>query len=173
MEEFHKYTEEQKREWFGEGPWVKEPDSATFEHLGIKCLVYRVVKQDGPDHFFGGHFCGYCLLPDGHPWTGKEINDIDAVVHGGVTFNHSEEMGPLKGALVGFDCAHSGDLVPSMHSFKRTGSIEDIELFEWLLGHGRDTYESLGYVVDQCKILAKQVKEAIVSEQINREEYGR
>ena len=42
----------------------------------------------------------------------------------------------------GFDCAHSGDLVPSMLAFGAS------------IG---DDYRSLDYVIDECSDLAKQL----------------
>ncbi|MGC3958128.1 MAG: hypothetical protein QM813_09380 [Verrucomicrobiota bacterium] len=50
--------------------------------------------------------CGYVLVPPEHPWFGRLYEEIEADVHGGLTF-----AGPAGtwAWCVGFDCAHSGD----------------------------------------------------------------
>lgn len=70
-----------------------------------------------------GYNCGYVLLPEGHPWHGKEYSECLAEnctesyhydctlgsrldVHGGVTFSGEGWSG---GWWLGFDCAHLGD----------------------------------------------------------------
>jgi hypothetical protein len=155
------YTEEEKKRWFGDGEWVKEPDRVTFERKGIRCLVARVVKRDGPDHIFGGYLCGYCVLPDDHPWIGKQQEDIPAEVHGGITYAESKS----KGTLIGFDCAHSEDEIPSMtkanEDFKKMLSGDfgpDFAGFGECLGWA---YRNIDYVVEQCKQLAGQIWEAM------------
>jgi hypothetical protein len=39
-----------------------------------------------------GHLCGYIGLPKAHPWHGKDYDDIDAEVHGGLTYAGSETV---------------------------------------------------------------------------------
>lgn len=84
-----------------------------------------------------GFRCGYVKVNPGHPWHGKDYNDIEASVHGGLTFGEHDEpchkvcectcRGPKDtapitqhsilcpvakkddGFWVGFDCAHSQD----------------------------------------------------------------
>lgn len=72
-------------------------------------------------HAFGcGHSNGYIAVPKDHPWYGKDYDDIDADVHGGLTFsNHMSDLtrtravGELPGSddywVVGFDTCHYGD----------------------------------------------------------------
>jgi len=50
-------------------------------------------------------FNGYIAVPKSHPWHGKLYEDIDVVVHGGLTF--SENLGGHW--VLGFDTNHSGD----------------------------------------------------------------
>lgn len=52
-----------------------------------------------------GYRCGYVLIPEGHLWHGKDYGEIDADVHGGLTYSE-DEQGEY---WIGFDCAHSGD----------------------------------------------------------------
>lgn len=60
-----------------------------------------------------GFRCGYVRVPLGHPWHGKDYNDIEADVHGGLTFSEADtpcnERGDDDAYWVGFDCAHYGD----------------------------------------------------------------
>jgi hypothetical protein len=46
-------------------------------------------------------YCGYLDMPIGHPWHGLGYDDIEAEVHGGLTYSN--------GARIGFDCNHHGD----------------------------------------------------------------
>lgn len=65
------------------------------------------------------HFCGYVGVPKGHPAYGKGYDDIDVHVHGGLTYaDYSKDAPHLKTEnlyLLGFDYAHTGDLVPGLH----------------------------------------------------------
>lgn len=59
-----------------------------------------------------GYRCGYVRIPKGHPWHGE--SDIDAYVHGGVTFAEADTKcdkgGEDNAWWLGFDCAHCDDL---------------------------------------------------------------
>lgn len=69
---------------------------------------------------FIGYRCGYIKLEQGHPWCGVEQTlDINAQVHGGVTFSEADlacgKGGDDNGWWLGIDAAHSGDaLDPSL-----------------------------------------------------------
>jgi|SRR5579884_668190 len=59
-----------------------------------------------------GYRCGYVRVPRGHPWHGKDFDQIDADVHGGLTFAEADaecDKGSDDGWWIGFDCAHAGD----------------------------------------------------------------
>ena len=58
-----------------------------------------------------GYRCGYVCIPVGHPWHGRRTEDIDASVHGGLTFAKPVEKHKHleTGYWIGFDCAHGGD----------------------------------------------------------------
>lgn len=127
---------------------------------GIACSIW---KHDM------GHLCGYIGLPPSHPWHGKEYDDIEADVHGGLTFAESEtecrrplhpidwEKGPewelvekptpyphdtgLGLWWIGFDCAHLRDLVPGL-------SVHDL----------RDTYKDEAYVRKEIEGLVRQAR---------------
>ncbi|MBO0887470.1 hypothetical protein J2P12_00055 [Candidatus Bathyarchaeota archaeon] len=59
-----------------------------------------------------GSRCGYVRVPPSHPAHGKNYDDVDVSVHGGLTFAELEpcvEHEDGQGWWLGFDCAHSGD----------------------------------------------------------------
>lgn len=60
-----------------------------------------------------GYRCGYVKVCPGHPWHGKDYGDIEADVHGGLTFAEADKPcgkgGEDDGYWIGFDCWHSGD----------------------------------------------------------------
>lgn len=70
----------------------------------------------GMDVFGWGN--GYVVLPKDHPWYGKDYDDIDCDVHGGLTFGEpadkltkweqitKEDAGKW---VIGFDTAHYQD----------------------------------------------------------------
>lgn len=76
---------------------------ATGEHAGYQWVVV---------HNTMGYRCGYIRVPLGHPWHGKDYNDIEAEVHGGLTFGEPDEPCGKQGDdayWFGFDCAHCFD----------------------------------------------------------------
>lgn len=145
----------EKDRW-GPGPWQTEPDRVEFEHAGLPCLALR-------NHF--GVWCGYAAVPPGHPFHGKDYNDVDDVdVHGGLTYAslcadaicHVPKPGePENVWWFGFDCGHSFDLMPGMAAFRRTPGFG-------LLGDEPDlhaTYRDLAYVQTEIRRLAEHLAE--------------
>ena len=112
------------------GVWSGEPDLLEFKVFGFECHAKR--------HDSMGHLCGYIQVDADHPWYGKDYDNVNADVHGGLTFSD-------KGWF-GFDCAHVGDLVPRMNHLANDDS--------------GDVYRGMGYVVGELINLAKQAKEA-------------
>lgn len=49
---------------------------------------------------------GYAKIPAGHPWHGRNYDDIDVEIHGGLTYGGGE--------WIGFDTVHAGDYWPGM-----------------------------------------------------------
>lgn len=72
-------------------------------HAGLLCGV--VLQKEA------GHRCGYVRVPPGHPAHGKDYNEIEVQVHGGLTFGNIEPCLHQDGMgyWLGFDCAHAGD----------------------------------------------------------------
>ena len=131
-----------------EGPWSQEPDRFEFKHAGFQCLLNRNRI---------GCWCGYCALPSGHPWHGKDYSDIEVDVHGGLTYAGFCQGDichvPLPGESdnvwwQGFDLCHGGDLVPRC-------AAEG----EWAFSRHQE-YRTLQYAMAQTKSLAEQAREA-------------
>lgn len=105
----------------------------SFQCYGYKCLIkhvgYTMSKEQKQKRealeMFGyvpnmDWFCGYVIIPEGHPLYGKHYSDLydtpmDICVHGGVTFTDKTE----HGWMIGFDCNHSMD-TPEIQDFEFT-----------------------------------------------------
>ena len=117
-------------------PWDDQPDFVEGEFCGIKYEIKR--------HLEMGDLCGYIIIPPGNPFN--ETNDYDdpmfskVDVHGGWTYYDTQDAN----VIIGFDCAHSGDLVPMMEM------IQD-EVMKELAVASDDTYKTVEFVEDQCK----------------------
>lgn len=148
------WTTVDKTTW-GSGPWLAEPDKEQWadEATGYPCLLKRSPL---------GALCGYVGVPEGHPWHGADYDAVEPYpdVHGGLTYASLCQEGPEDETIchvpapgepeplwwLGFDCAHSGDLMPAeRHYF-------DGELY--------GTYQTAQYVKDQCARLAAQATAA-------------
>lgn len=131
-------------------PWETEPDFLEFidESTGYRCFIQR--------HPEFKHLCGYVELPKEHKLYGKDnmdneeiFNEID--VHGGVTYTGEirfKQQDYTIDYVVGFDCAHAGDYSPYFLPF--LGMNKRI---------ANETYKDIEYVTNECKNLAKQLKE--------------
>lgn len=86
-----------------EAPWLTEPSDYQWEHAGFPCELWR-------NGF--GVWCGYVAVPPGHPWHGKHYDDINASVHGGLTY--ADDGDHESTWVVGFDCGHFGDFSPEL-----------------------------------------------------------
>ncbi len=104
------------------------------------------------------HLCGYVSLVAHHPLFNKSHMENDVFdkfdVHGGVTFTGTfdgehNSNDKLKLFLVGFDCAHAGDLIPNMSEELRKDKLEVC---------GDEVYRDINYVILECIKLAKQLK---------------
>lgn len=83
------------------GPWTSEPNHLELTINNFSCVIIR--------HRMG-HLCGYVLVPRDHPlFAYAPYLDSDLSIHGGITYNRETR----EGRWLGFDCAHSGDMVPS------------------------------------------------------------
>jgi hypothetical protein len=127
------------------GEWDAEPDRIEWRHHGVPCLMVRARL---------GMWCGYAAVEPGHRWYQLDYDSVGADVHGGLTYAdfcqadggpicHVAQPGePERVWWLGFDCAHVGDVVPSM------------------LRHGRDwadSYRDEAYVRLEVEKLADQI----------------
>ena len=109
------------RKGWPSGPWDDEPDKLSWTtEAGLPGLIVR----NG-----SGALCGYVGVTAEHPAYRKDCDSVgrDINVHGGLTYAnkcggaicHVPEPGKSDDVWwFGFDCAHSGDLVPA---FERRG----------------------------------------------------
>lgn len=154
------------REAWGPGPWDDEPDRVEWKTAaGLPALVMRSPLS--------GSFCGYVAVPPGHPSHGKDYDDVDVSVHGGLTYAagcsadicHEPEPGePDNVWWLGFDTGHAFDYMPAMEARVRKTMPPDLhspgpfvgseEEEEW-----RSVYRDLGYVRTNCEALAMQLLE--------------
>jgi hypothetical protein len=162
--EYRTFTE--KANW-GEGPWVAEPDKVQYADpdTGLPALVVR-------NRF--GALCGYVGVSEGHPWFGKNYDDVDADVHGGLTFAGPCQGGSEEGSIchipsagepdsvwwLGFDCGHAFDLLPAqayrMSQLRKRAGLPDSP---WPTCE-QEQYRDLEYVKQEIAQLAQQAREA-------------
>ena len=143
-------SQEMKREAWGDGKWVDEPDLEEFEYEGFKCIIERIYMWDKEKLVgeFGGHLCGYVQMPKDHPLFSVEENSLDLEVHGGITFDKKLENGER---WIGFDCAHLWDTIPSNEISKCRLPVME--------GWQPSTYKNFSYVRSEIEGLVKQLKE--------------
>jgi len=130
------------------GPWHAEPDHDEFRsESGRPCIIHR----NGL-----GAWCGYVGVAPGHPWHGKDYDDVSAEVHGGLTYAdrcqgsicHIAQPGESDDVWwVGFDCIHSGDLSLSDVADGRVDGVR----YGW-----RESYKTASYVRAETLSLAAQ-----------------
>lgn len=144
----------------------------------IMCLSIAIQHPElilGEGHHLGyewnivvgplAHRCGYVRVPKGHPWHGKDYNDIEVSVHGGLTFAEKDmpcgKGGADDGYWVGFDCAHFRDapddkLLDRFGPDKAAGLREARAFMESHVGRNPGTVRSQEYVQAQCLSLIEQ-----------------
>lgn len=113
-------------------------------YKGFECVVSK--------HDTMGHYCGYVGIPKGHPDWGKGYDEVDIVVHGGLTFSEqgdgSKNFPNKEKWYFGFDCAHVGDFIP-MTGYRIALGLFDINSHKW----------SLKEIVEETENMAKQFSE--------------
>lgn len=157
-------------------PWLTEPNHVEFEHAGFPCIIHR---NDS------GAWCGYVGVPPSHPLHGKSWSDggyknenydvyhsppTDVLdVHGGITYAnacqgpicHKTKPGePDDVWWFGFDCAHSGDFVPSSDDPESSSNRHMRKLYpDWgpLNPPWPRVYRDQAYVTEETKNLANQL----------------
>ena len=97
-------------------------------------------------HNGNGFRCGYIEILEGHPWWNKDYNDIEADVHGGLTY--ADKDYDNYNWWIGFDCAHLYD---------RQDVTLPAEIYMPSFGEG-GTIKTTEYVENECKSLCEQAK---------------
>lgn len=144
-----------RKEW-GSGPWEDEPDLVEWRHAGLACLAVRGGS---------GAWCGYVGVPGSHWAFGRRYDRVpESSSHGGLTFSNTcsgaichEPAGdePETVWWLGFDCAHAGDLAPSLDAIRSRYRMDLEALGSWL---PRDVYRSLDYVKATVEALADELQ---------------
>jgi hypothetical protein len=128
------------------------------EHLGFEWIVV---------HNGSGYRCGYVRVPGGHPWHGKEWNELEEIIecHGGVTFGAPDRPCDKGGAddayWVGFDCAHAGDAPdPQLPGYDRRQTIGALLSFVGISSdrYDNDTVRTQEYVEAECRSICEQAQ---------------
>ena len=114
---------------------------------GYQCRMVR--------HISMGHWCGYVGIRKPHTLFGKDYNyDEDLIsrldeVHGGITFSGLLDQPEDSSTwYFGFDCAHSGDIVPGG---------------EYGFGGKGGVYRDVSYVKKHIKLLASLLHQSSVT----------
>ncbi|TCK36701.1 hypothetical protein B0G84_5714 [Paraburkholderia sp. BL8N3] len=147
------------------GPWDSEPDKAQWTDAvtGLPCMIHRNAY---------GAWCGYVGVAPGHPAYANEYADIDAGVHGGLTFADrcDPTFDPATGGVchlpepgesddvwwLGFNCGHAFDYQPGLEAHMGTlGCAFDLDIL--LFGELRIEYRDIEYVRAECAHLASQL----------------
>jgi hypothetical protein len=151
VKEIYLFDRTEKAKCWGDGPWLNEPDIVVFRYKGLRCRVIRIFVSQ-PEGMFGGHLCAYVCLPRAHPAHGKDYSELDVEVHGGLTHSAYDAHGRW---ILGFDCAHYCDIVPSVRLAYEKFASEFVVLaaFRAL----QSSYKTVSFVVDQTKKLADQL----------------
>jgi hypothetical protein len=113
-----------------------------------------------------GYRCGYIKLQHDHPWSGKDTLDINAAVHGGITFTEPDKpcennLHEIPNFWIGFDCCHLYDAIDPFLPI-------DEEYKSWIMPHKLGSIRTTEYVRDQIKELIYQ---AMKLYHINNYEY--
>ncbi len=108
-----------------------------------------------------GYRCGYVRIPAGHPWHGKDYDDVEPYpdVHGGLTFAQPDtdcgKGGEDNAWWLGYDAAHYMDAPdPELPGYERSGRVAG------MLGE-YGTVKTTSYMVAECKRLIEQAAEAV------------
>lgn len=101
----------------------------------LKCFIQRNSM---------GAWCGYTIIPKSFPLDLEQ--DINLNCHGGVTYQSINSDGDL---VIGFDCAHSSDLVPKLLEL-------EVDFYS-LLSNENSVYRDKQYVIDEVNSMVEQI----------------
>jgi hypothetical protein len=159
----HELTSDEKLAAWGCGEWVEEPDYLEFTYREYIGIVNRIYYKHECGILELGHLCGYVQIPAGHPWHGKDYDEIEADCHGGLTYSGEKKEGLF---FVGFDCAHSRDICPGTEVIMAINRRELQGKFPELMrkiqrsGFTSSSYKNMEYVKQEVMKLIDQAIEA-------------
>lgn len=151
---------------WGPGPWRHEPDRVEWQtDTDYPALALRSSVT--------GSWCGYIAVPPGHPWHGREHDELDVEVHGGLTYSggcvgeicHVTVPGePDDVWWLGFDCAHVLDHCPALHAMMRDVALSAgaLPAFVTQVAKWPAKYRTLEFVRRQVEELGDQARAVTV-----------
>ncbi len=146
------FSEELKRELWGEGEWLTEPDRVHWVYKGINCLISRSES---------GALCGYIEVPANHPWYQLNVfenyEEMGVDVWGGLTFGEGNDNGMW---VIGFDCSHFNDFVPALEKFMVRSELRiplDVQKRLKTSGLFNRLYKNIAFVTKEVESLADQM----------------
>lgn len=156
-----------KKELWGDGAWVSEPDLVIYYIDEYPCVIMRNDM---------GSLCGYVGVDPENPIVkDKHYDEFDIEVHGGVTFGHTASMTNFESGqldahgddekiytFIGFDCAHYRDLTPALNLTRKMFSSEMSDKYKKLMPHtflaNDDSYRTIAYVENEILSMVNQIK---------------
>ncbi len=132
----------------------EEGDFLEFHCLDFKCQIIR--------HNDLKHLNGYIFLTYDNDYYGVTYYEIDVPIHYGWTYCKQDD----DFWVIGFDCAHLGDITGQSFKFMEFGHMER-EYFGSI-----PTYKDMNFVKleleDACKHLQKKSKSYRISQNISK-----
>lgn len=136
-----------KKETYGDGPWLTEPDDFKFSYMGYTCAGERFSNI--------GIWLGYVFLPQNHPLAIAVKENLTIMnpaldfiqVHGGITDIRWEKHEEIM-LRIGFDCGHVKDLIP-------LASVRMKKENPYL--YNSITYRDMPFVMNQCMRIVDQI----------------
>jgi hypothetical protein len=126
------------------------------EHLGFQWVIV---------HNDMGYRCGYVRVPLGHSWHGKDYNDLNVEVHGGLSFAEADVPCDAPGAdtdwWLGFDCAHAFDAPDTELARSSSGSFLSRGNNPLIEGYSpRYEVRTQAYTENECRSPCQQASSA-------------
>lgn len=126
-----------------------------FKYKDYECVIVG---------FSLGHRCGYVGISKNHRYYGKDYDDLQLYVHGGLTYSKLNPEFSIKSDKwwIGFDCMHRED----GKDFDLIRELSLVEEYEYILDLEKrfptgGIVRTIDFVENECKKLIDQLEEAI------------
>jgi hypothetical protein len=106
-----------------------------YEKANLSLPIYLISRKEYSLPFEGGWGNGYVKVVEGNRYYEKKYDEMDLLVHGGVTYSeyvNNTDIFPSKGFWIGFDTVHYGDTIEKWPKDKVLK--ETIKLFKQVYG---------------------------------------